>query len=55
MERRKLRFHAVPSVVELYPGFHAQTHRNFANFPQVKDELNVSMAAICATVASETC
>jgi len=55
MERRKLVFHAVLGVVELYPDFHAQIHRNFTNFPQVKEELDVCMVVIYATVASKTC
>jgi len=55
MKKRKLVFHAVPDVVALYLGFHAQAHRNSTNFLQVKEELNVCMVVIYATVASKTC
>ena len=55
MERRKAVFHAVPSVDELYPHFRVQARRNFTSFPQVKEELNVCMAVIYATLVFKTC
>jgi hypothetical protein len=55
MKRRKLVFHDVPGVVELYPGFHVQFLQKSVNSLPVKEGLNACMAVSYVTVASKTC
>ena len=47
-------FPDVPTVVKHYLGFHGQSHLNSASFREIKEELNVCIAAICAPAAFET-